>query len=74
MEPGRDAWDLLKRVWMTEGPAGSSLPVDPFDDLAAGSGSRSGPTTSCAPDVSGILRKEADFKNPEIFLNDARPP
>jgi Zn-dependent peptidase ImmA (M78 family) len=25
------------------------------------------------PDVAGIIRKEADFKNPEIFLNEADP-
>jgi len=29
MEPGRDAWDLVKQVWMTEGPGRILLPVDP---------------------------------------------
>jgi hypothetical protein len=72
MDPGRDAWDLVKQVWMTEGPGRIILPVDPVaisrrlgievysdDDLPA--------------DVSGIVRKDADFKNPEIFLNEADP-
>ena len=70
MEPGRDAWDLVKQVWMTEGPGRILLPVDPvaisyrleievFDD------------DELSPEVSGILRKDVDFKNPRIFLNEA---
>jgi hypothetical protein len=72
MEPGRDAWDLVKQVWMTKGPGRITLPVDPvaisyrleievFDD------------DELPPDVSGVIRKEAEFKNPQIFLNEADP-
>jgi IrrE N-terminal-like domain len=70
MEPGRDAWDLVKQVWMTKGPGTIMLPVDPvaisyrleikvFDD------------DDLPPDVSGVVRKETEFRNPEIFLNEA---
>ena len=70
MEPGRDAWDLVKQVWMTKGPGRITLPVDPvaisfrleikvFDD------------DELPPDMSGVVRKEAEFKNPEIFLNES---
>jgi Zn-dependent peptidase ImmA (M78 family) len=68
MEPGRDAWELLKRVWLTEGPDRIILPVDPIelsekigivvlldDEMEAG--------------VSGILKKEPGFRDPEILLN-----
>jgi hypothetical protein len=59
MEPGRDAWDLLRQVWMRHGPGHILLPVDPFE-LAVG--------------VAGVLRKAPGFRDPEILLNqsDAR--
>ena len=68
MEPGRDAWELLRQVWMTKGPTVITLPVDPvkisrqlgievlFDD-------------ELPVEVSGVLRKEAGFADPQIFLN-----
>ncbi len=68
MEPGRDAWDLLERVWMKEGPARIILPVDPValgreleievlndDELP--------------PEVSSVLRKPTGSAVPRILLN-----
>jgi hypothetical protein len=72
MEPGRDAWDLLKTVWMTKGPEWIKLPVDPFE-ISGRLGIEVWADDEMPPDVPGIFRKEADFKNPEIFLNDLDP-
>jgi hypothetical protein len=68
MEPGRDAWELLQRVWMTEGRFRIKLPVDPavisnrlgikvFDD------------DELPPEVAGVLRKGAGYEDPKILLN-----
>jgi hypothetical protein len=68
MEPGRDAWELLKQVWM-KGPTTVTLPVDPFS-ISRKLGIEVWTDDELPPEVSGILRKEADFKDPEIFLNE----
>jgi hypothetical protein len=72
MEPGRDAWELVRRVWMTEGPSRITLPVDPVA-ISRRLGIEVLNDDELPPEVSGILRKEADFKNPEIFLNEIDP-
>jgi Zn-dependent peptidase ImmA (M78 family) len=73
MEPGRDAWDLVKQVWMTEGPARIVLPVDPFE-LAEKIGIAVFDDDELPVGVAGVLRKEPGFRDPEILLNplDAR--
>ena len=71
MEPGRDAWDLVQRVWLEE-PGQIILPVDPFT-ISRKLGIEVWADDNLAPEVAGILRKEADFKNPAIFLNDIDP-
>jgi IrrE N-terminal-like domain len=67
MEPGRDAWELLKQVWL-KGPTTITLPVDPvaigedleievlWDD-------------ELAPEVSSVLRKALGSGPPRILLN-----
>jgi IrrE N-terminal-like domain len=72
MEPGRDAWDLVKQVWMTEGPGRIILPVDPVA-ISRRLGIEVYSDDELPPDVSGIVRKDADLKNPEIFVNEADP-
>jgi len=68
MEPGRDAWDLLRRLWMTEEPNIIALPVDPW-----AISSRLGITVyrneEMDPGITGILRKDEGFEDPEIYLN-----
>lgn len=68
MEPGRDAWDLLQRVWMTKGPTVITLPVDPIE-LSQKSGIRVLLDDELVPEVSGILRKEPGFRDPRVYLN-----
>src|SRR6202012_5413305 len=68
MEPGRDAWELLRRTWMTKGPAVITLPVDPIE-LAQKSGIKVLLDDELAPEVAGILRKEPGFRDPTILLN-----
>lgn len=72
MEPGRDAWDLVKQVWMTEGPGRIILPVDPVA-ISRRLGIEVFSDDELPSDVSGIVRKDADFRNPEIFINEADP-
>jgi Zn-dependent peptidase ImmA (M78 family) len=73
MEPGRDAWELLKRLWMTKGPSLITLPVDAFT-IAMDLGIRVFRDDELSPQVPGLLRKAAGFEDPEIVLNadDAR--
>lgn len=67
MEPGRDAWELIKQVWLKK-PTTISLPVEPVsigeqleievldeDELPA--------------EVSSVLRKGAGCVAPRILLN-----
>lgn len=72
MEPGRDAMELLKRIWMPK-PNRFILPVDPFQ-IGGELGIGVFRDDELAPEISGILRKASGFKDPEIFLNalDAR--
>jgi IrrE N-terminal-like domain len=72
MEPGRDAWELLQRVWMDEGPSLIRLPVDPVG-IANSLGVEVLRSDELPPDVSGVLRKQAGFKDPEIHLNASDP-
>jgi hypothetical protein len=71
VEPRRDAWDLVQRVWLKE-PALITLPVDPFA-ISNRLGIKVWADDELPPEISGILRKEAEFKDPEIFLNDLDP-
>jgi IrrE N-terminal-like domain len=68
MEPGRDAWELVKKVWMTKSPHTITLPVDPvaigqdveievLDD------------DQLSPEVSSVLRKAPGAAAPQILLN-----
>jgi IrrE N-terminal-like domain len=68
MEPGRDAWELLKQVWMTEGPDIIPLPVDPWA-ISKKLGIAVYRNDELAPDITGILRKAEGFQDPEIILN-----
>lgn len=68
MEPGRDAWDLLERVWLTDGPGRILLPVDPVA-LARKIGIVVLDDDELDPEVSVILRKKPGFWDPEIILN-----
>jgi hypothetical protein len=68
MNPGADAWDLVQRVWIEE-PGLIMLPVDPFE-ISRRLGIEVWSDDELPPDVSGVIRKEADFKDPEIFLNE----
>jgi hypothetical protein len=69
MEPAHDAWDLVKQTWLKE-PARITLPVNPAD-ISNRLGIKVWADDELPLDVSGILRREANFKNPEIFLNEA---
>lgn len=71
MEPAHDAWDLVKQMWLKE-PTRITLPVDAFE-ISNRLGIKVWADDDLAPDVSGVLRKEADFKSPEIFLNEGDP-
>ena len=68
MEPGRDAWELLQQVWMTEGPGRIILPVDPVE-LCERIGLRALLDDELVPEISAILRKEPGFNDPTILLN-----
>jgi hypothetical protein len=70
MEPGRDAWDLVKQVWMTKGPGHITLPVDPVA-ISRRLGIEVYSDDELPPEVAGLIRKETELKNPEIFLNEA---
>jgi hypothetical protein len=71
MEPAHDAWDLVKQMWLKE-PTRITLPVDVFE-ISNNLGIKTWADDELPADVSGIIRKEAEFKNPEIFLNEADP-
>jgi hypothetical protein len=68
MEPGRDAWELLKRVWMTDGPSSIKLPVDPVV-LSRKLGVGVFTDDELPPEVAGVLRKAAGYEDPKIVLN-----
>lgn len=67
MEPGRDAWELLERVWL-KGPTTITLPVDPVaigEDLEI----EVLDEDELPPEISSVLRKEPGFVAPRILLN-----
>lgn len=68
MNPGHDAWELVRRVWMTDGPGVITLPVDPIA-ISRQLGIKVLDDDELPPEVPGMLRKEADFTDPEILLN-----
>ncbi|HEY2053417.1 MAG TPA: ImmA/IrrE family metallo-endopeptidase [Solirubrobacterales bacterium] len=68
MEPGRDAMELLKRVWMTEGPGDLILPVDPVQ-IARKLGMEVLHGDELGPEISGVLRKPAGFADAVIYLS-----
>jgi hypothetical protein len=68
MEPGRDAWELLKQVWLIDGPGRILVPVDPVE-LAEKIGIAVLLDDELEPGVASILRKEDGFRDPEILLN-----
>lgn len=71
MNPGHDAWELLKQVWLKK-PDFITLPVDPFA-ISERLGIKVWADDELSADVAGILRKATDYENPEIFLNDIDP-
>jgi IrrE N-terminal-like domain len=67
MEPGRDAWELLQRVWMLKGPHTIALPVDPVaigQDLEI----EVLDDDELAPEISSVLRTSGSVA-PQILLN-----
>lgn len=70
MEPGRDAWELVEKVWMTKGPHTITLPVDP---VAIGQGLEIEvlDDDQLSPEVSSVLRKAPGSVAPQILLNPA---
>lgn len=68
MEPGRDAWELLQRVWMADRSDGIILPVDPIE-LCEKVGIVPLMDDELEADVSIVLRKGPGFRDPEILLN-----
>lgn len=68
MEAERDARELLERAWMENGPERLVLPVDPFA-IARQLGIQVYTDRSLPPEVSGMLRKQAGYEDPEILLN-----
>ena len=72
MEPGRDARELVERVWMTDGPFRIALPIDPVA-IARKLGIEVLSDDALPPEVAGVLRKEVGSKDPEIHLNASDP-
>ena len=68
MEAERDAQNLLEKSWMREGEATPHLPVDPFA-IARELGIRVFTDHGLPHDVSGMLRKQAGYSDPELLLN-----
>jgi hypothetical protein len=68
MEPGRDAWDLIKQVWMTKDPGTIRLPVDPIaigQDLEI----EMLDDDELALEVVSVLHKDPASFAPQIRLN-----
>jgi hypothetical protein len=67
MEPGRDAWELLERVWL-KGPHTITLPVDPVaigEDLEI----EMLKDDELDSEVSSVLRKAPGSVAPRVLLN-----
>jgi Zn-dependent peptidase ImmA (M78 family) len=70
MEAERDAQQLLQKAWLKDGRSDLRLPVDPFA-IARELGVQVYIDRSLPPEVSGMLRKQAGYSDPEILLNAA---
>jgi Zn-dependent peptidase ImmA (M78 family) len=70
VEAERDAQDLLAKAWREEGPSGFYLPVDPFE-IAMDLGIQVFTGRGLSLEISGMLKKEAGYADPEILLNAA---
>jgi len=68
MEAERDAQQLLQKAWWKEPWSEVRLPVDPFA-IARELGVKVFVDRSLPADVSGMLRKQAGYSDPEILLN-----
>jgi Zn-dependent peptidase ImmA (M78 family) len=68
VEAERDARELLERAWPTEAAAPVYLPIDPIA-IARQLGIQVFTDRGLAPEVSGMLRKQAGYEDPEILLN-----
>jgi hypothetical protein len=67
MEPGRDAWELIKHVWLKK-PTIISLPVEPVR-IGADLEIEVLDDDELPPEVSSVLRKESGSVAPRILLN-----
>jgi hypothetical protein len=67
MEPGRDAWELLERVWLKR-PTTIRLPVDPVA-MGQDLGIEVLWDDELAPDVSSVLRKAPGLVSPQILVS-----
>jgi hypothetical protein len=68
MEPGRDAWELVQRVWMTKGRFLITLPVDPIA-IAQDLGFEVLDDDELMPEASAVARKAPGSLSPQILLN-----
>jgi Zn-dependent peptidase ImmA (M78 family) len=68
MEAERDAHELLERAWMRGASSRLKLPVDPFA-IARDLGIQVFTHPGLPIEVSGMLRKQAGYSDPEILLN-----
>jgi Zn-dependent peptidase ImmA (M78 family) len=68
MKAESDAWELLQKTWVGEDRSRLVLPVDPFA-IARKLGIQVFTDRSLPLDVSGMLRKQAGYDDPEILLN-----
>lgn len=70
VEAERDAQQLLQKAWWKDAMSQLRLPVDPFA-IARELGVQVYVDRSLPPEVSGMLRKQAGYSDPEILLNAA---
>jgi hypothetical protein len=67
MEPGRDAWELLERVWLKK-PTTIRFPVDPVA-IGQDLGIEVLWDDELSPEVSSVLRKESGLMSPQILFS-----
>lgn len=68
MEAEKDALELLQKAWMSDGASRLHLPVDPFA-IARKLGIQVFVDHGLPADVSGMLRKQSGYQDPEVLLN-----
>jgi Zn-dependent peptidase ImmA (M78 family) len=68
MEAEHDAKQLLQKAWWKQPSSEVRLPVDPFA-IARELGIKVFADRSLPADVSGMLKKQAGYSDPEILLN-----